>query len=239
MFLTYLGHSAVYFGNHEYQVVIDPFITNNPQTDVSLESIQVTHVLVTHGHEDHLGDAIALCLRTQAVFIANYEICQYAQEAGVATTVALNIGGKVQTAFGSVKLVTAVHSSTIQTPTGEQRPAGLAGGFVVEFFHRRFYHAGDTALTLDMKLLKSKKTRFDIAFLPIGGTYTMDYQEAIIATKWIKPKVVIPIHYDTFPEIKQSVKPFERAFKKGKTLCKVMKPGMTIRGSYEKLRLNE
>lgn len=234
MFLTYLGHSAVYFGNDNYQVIIDPFLTGNPQKQVEIAELKVTHVLVTHGHADHLGDALELCRRQGVQLIANYEICRYAQQFGVENVVALNVGGSSETPFGRVKMVSAIHSSTIEAPDGQLLPGGLASGYMIEFFHRRLYHAGDTALTLDMKLLKNKKNRIDIAFLPVGGTYTMDVYDAIIATKWLKPKIVIPIHYDTFPEIEVSLKPLQRAYAKGKTLCKVMKPGTTVRGSYEK-----
>lgn len=234
MFLTYLGHSAIYFGNNDYQVIIDPFLSGNPQNTVNLNELKVSHVLVTHGHADHLGDALELCQRKNVQLIANYEICRYAQQFGVENVMPLNVGGSITTPFGVVKMVSAIHSSTIEAPDGQLLPGGLANGYLIDFFHRRFYHAGDTALTIDMKLLKNKKNRIDIAFLPVGGVYTMDVHDAIVAVKWLKPKIVIPIHYNTFPEIEVSLKPLQRAYRKGKTLCKIMKPGTTVRGSYEK-----
>ena len=234
MFLTYLGHSTIYFGNNDYQVVIDPFLSGNPQCTMKVSDLKVSHVLVTHGHADHLGDALELCRREGVQLIANYEICRYAQQFGVENVIALNIGGTAHTVFGAVKMVAAAHSSTIEAPDGQLLPGGLANGYMVDFFHRRFYHAGDTGLTFDMKLLRNKKKRIDIAFLPVGCQYTMDVHDALIATKWLKPKVVIPIHYNTFPEITVSLKPLQRAYAKGKTRCKIMKPGATVRGSYEK-----
>ncbi|MGL5296160.1 MAG: metal-dependent hydrolase [Culicoidibacterales bacterium] len=236
MFLTYLGHSTVYFGNGEENIIIDPFIRNNPECHLDFTQIQVTYVFVTHGHADYLSDAIELCKRQNAVLVANVEICHYAMQQGIVKILPMNIGGEIVLPFGHVKMVPALHSSTIVTELGQLLPGGLACGYVIEFYHRKFYHAGDTALTYDLKLLKDKKNRFDIAFLPVGGRYTMNVNEVIKAVKWLKPKVIIPMYYGPFPEMKTSLKVLQKHFSKGKTLCKVMKPVTTIRGSYEKHR---
>lgn len=196
--VTWLGHSAVKIQGSR-TVIIDPFLTGNPAATTSPEKITAADIIiVTHHHSDHLGDAFAIAKKTGATFFGIHEIAVEAQSQGI-TAEGMNIGGTVEAKGVKVHMVQALHSAE----------KGTAAGVVVEMDGRRIYHAGDTGLTLDMKII-GEFFHPDLSFIPIGDRYTMGIPSAVKAVEFVQTKKVIPIHYGTFPAV--SVDPEE--FKK-------------------------
>ena len=195
MNLTYYGHSCFAVELEGCTLLFDPFITPNPlAAGVDVRSVRADYILVSHGHEDHLADAASLAKRTGATVVANYEVAQWLGQKGAPKVHPLNHGGSPVFDFGRVKFVNAIHSSSL--PDGSY--GGNPGGFVVESAVGNFYYSGDTALTLDMKLI-AESTRLSFAVLCIGGNFTMDADDAV---NYGAIGAVIGAHYDTFPPIK-------------------------------------
>ncbi len=223
MKITYLGHSAFILEDGDFKAVIDPFISGNPMSNINVDEITgLTHIFVTHGHGDHLGDTIKLAKNNDALIISNAEITNYLKSLGLRTH-SMHIGGRYKFDFGTVKLTPALHGSAIQTEEGTVY-GGNPCGFVIEVNSKKVYHLGDTGLTMDMKLVEIEN--IDAALVPIGGNFTMDIDDAIRAIDFIKPKLAIPMHYDTFPVIKADPKEFEKKNKTCKTL--IMSIGETF-----------
>lgn len=224
MKLTYLGHSVFIVEEGDFKAIIDPYITGNPLTTAKVEDITgLTHIFITHGHGDHIGDGIELAKSNDALVITNAEISGYLSSKGLKTH-AMHIGGRHTFDFGIVKLTPALHGSGIPTENG-MIYGGNPCGFVIEVNKKKIYHAGDTGLTMDMKLLEAEN--IDVAILPIGGNFTMDIDDAVIATEFISPKLAIPMHYDTFPVIKADPNEFKKKNKVCDTLI------LNIGESYE------
>ena len=197
MQLTYLGHSCFLLNIGGSRVLFDPFITYNPlAAGIDKEKIEADYILLSHGHQDHLADAEYFARKNEAAIVASYEVCEWYKTKGIEKVVHMNLGGKVQLPFGSVKMVLAVHSSVLPDGTYGGNPAG----FVVAAEEKTFYFAGDTALTYDMKII-AEQYRVDFAFLPIGGQLTMDIDDALVAASWVNTPHIIGMHYDTFPFI--------------------------------------
>ena len=194
--VTYHGHTCIEFEGDAGKVIVDPFLTNNPQADCGPDDIDVDAVLVTHAHDDHLGDAIAIAKRLDVPIIGTKELVDYVKGQGVDGH-PMHIGGTYRFDFGRVRLTTATHGSAL--PDG--RSLGLACGFIIDFEPTVIYHAGDTGLTLDMKLLNDIVESVDLACLPIGGNFTMDIADAVIAAEFINPRFAMPTHYNTWPVI--------------------------------------
>jgi L-ascorbate metabolism protein UlaG (beta-lactamase superfamily) len=198
MKITYYGHSCFGVEVNGKHLLFDPFITPNELAkDIDAAKVQADYILISHGHEDHVADAVSIAKRTGAKVICAFEIHTWLNKQGVSNTHPMNIGGKWKFDFGNVKCVVAIHSSSF--PDGTY--AGSAMGFIVESSEGNFYFAGDTALTYDMKLIGDYRT-IDFAFLPIGDNFTMGPDNAIIAVGFIKCRKIIGMHYDTFGYIK-------------------------------------
>jgi len=199
MKLTFLGHSALLIEEGNFKGLVDPFITGNSLSKISVDDlVNITHIFVTHGHGDHIGDTINIAKRNKALIITNHEISAYLSKFKLRTH-AMHIGGRTKFDFGTVKMTNALHGSGI-SENGNMIYGGNPGGFIIEVNGKKIYHAGDTGLTYDMKLLEDEK--IDVAFLPIGGNYTIDIEDTIKAVDFIKPKTVVPMHYNTFGIIK-------------------------------------
>jgi len=197
MRLTYYGHSCFAVEIDGVRLLFDPFITPNPLAgDIDVNAIPADYILITHGHGDHLADAVAIAQRTGAQVISNYEIATWLGKQGVEKAHGMNFGGSVSLPCGRAKYVVAVHSSTLPDGT----PGGNPGGFVVSAGERSFYYAGDTALTYDMKLIADEFS-LNFAVLPIGDTFTMGISDAVRAADFVGAKTVVGVHYDTFPPI--------------------------------------
>lgn len=209
MKITYLGHSAFLIEENNYIIAIDPFITGNPKAGAKTGEIQADYVLVSHAHGDHLGDAIEISKRCGATIISNYEIATWCAGQG-AKTHGLHIGGSAPFPFGRVKLTIAHHGSTMISGDGSMLTLGAPCGFIISIGAKTVYHSGDTGLFMDMKLI-GELNSIDVALLPIGDNYTMGIDDAVKAVEFLKPKLAIPMHYDTFDLIKAD--PFEFATK--------------------------
>ncbi|WP_165005601.1 MULTISPECIES: metal-dependent hydrolase [unclassified Enterococcus] len=206
MKITYHGHSCLALEMENGQrVIIDPFITGNPMTDLDAEEVEADWILVTHGHSDHIGDMIPIAKNNDATIISIVEIADYAQSRGV-KAFGMNIGGKHEFPFGTVKFVHAQHSSSYEVD-GIVQYMGEPSGIVLQADGKTIYHAGDTADFSDLSLL-AEQFSIDVAFLPIGDNYTMGPKDAARAAKRIKAKKVVPIHYNTFPVIEQDPQTF-------------------------------
>jgi L-ascorbate metabolism protein UlaG (beta-lactamase superfamily) len=215
MEINYLGHSTVELVDGDTRILIDPFLKpNNPAAQLTAEDVNPTHVLLTHGHVDHTADAVAVGKRTGAPFVAQSELSNILAENGIEDVADPNFGGTVEFDWGWVKLVQAFHSST--WAGSEDRPfsptpgtvTGPAGGLVISFAGKTLYHLGDTALFSDLKLI-AERTPVDFAFIPIGGHYTMDRHDAVVAADFVGADTVIPVHYNTFPAIETDAEAFK------------------------------
>ncbi|MFQ5901419.1 MAG: metal-dependent hydrolase [Thermodesulfobacteriota bacterium] len=219
--LTYLGHSCFHIQGDTLSLVIDPFLKGNPLAKTTPEEIEVDYVLLTHGHADHLGDAVEISKRCNAPIIAPFELVGYCQEKGTEGH-PMHIGGSYNFPFGRVKLTIAHHGST--TDTGA---TGNPCGFLITISGKTIYHAGDTGLFMDMKLI-GEMDSIDAALLPIGGNFTMDIEDALKAVEFLKPKIAIPMHYNTFDVIKQDPERFIEGLKGLSTKGMVLKVGENI-----------
>jgi len=194
---TYYGQSTIMIATEGKKLLFDPFISPNPEAKkIDIDALQPDYILVSHGHGDHVADLVAIQKSSGAKIICIAEIADWLNKQGIENVHGMNIGGGFNFDFGRVKMVNAVHSSTL--PDGS--PGGNPAGFVLYTEGKKIYFAGDTALTYDMKLLEDEN--LDWAFLPIGDNYTMGVDDAIKATRFINCSNVIGIHYDTFPVIK-------------------------------------
>jgi L-ascorbate metabolism protein UlaG (beta-lactamase superfamily) len=198
MKITYYGHACFAAEIHGQHLLFDPFITQNDLAkSVDVKKIKADYILISHAHDDHMADAATLAKQTGATVISNFEIAECLGKKGIKKTQALNPGGSFPLGFGRAKLVSAIHSSSFTDGTY----GGLAGGFVVESPEGNFYYSGDTALTLDMKLI-SEVTKLKFAALCIGGNFTMDVDDAIRAANLLQCQDIVGVHYDTWPPIK-------------------------------------
>lgn len=219
---TFLGHSCVMATDGKHNIIIDPFITGNPNATIKAEDVKVGFVLVTHGHGDHLGDAIPIAKANDATIIAPNELAVYVAKEG-AKAHNMHIGGAYEFPFGRVKLTIAHHGSA----AGEGLDyTGNPCGFLITMGGKTMYHSGDTGLFYDMKLIGEMHS-IDLAFLPIGDNFTMGIDDAVKAVEFLRPQKVVPIHYKTWPVI--DTEPTEFAEKaKNLTEVVIIKPGESV-----------
>jgi L-ascorbate metabolism protein UlaG (beta-lactamase superfamily) len=203
MQIQFLGHAAFALEHDGKTVLIDPFLTGNPKAAVTADEVQADVILLTHGHSDHIGDTVAIAKRTGATVVAIVELAGELTASGVENVVDPNIGGTADLGFVTARLTPAWHTST--TPNGT---VNTPAGFVIEMGGKRIYDVGDTGLFSDLAL-PSKRGHIDLAIVPIGGHYTMDRFDAVVAAELIKADQIIPAHYDTFPPIETDAQAFK------------------------------
>lgn len=199
MTLTYYGHACFGVEIDGQHLLFDPFISPNEAVKgvVNMDEIQADYIIVSHGHEDHIADAVTIAMRTDAKVISNFEVCQWLQNKGVRHCHPMNTGGKWNFGNFSVKCTVAQHSSCL--PDGSY--GGNPMGFIIETKEESFYYSGDTALTMDMQLIRGW-TKLNFAVLPIGDNFTMGLEDAATCAKMIVSPKVVGVHFDTFGLIK-------------------------------------
>ena len=215
MKITFYGQNSFNIQIGDIFLMVDPFISGNPlsKDKVDIEEIKADFILITHAHQDHTLDVETIAKRTGATIISNFEIATYYENKGYDVH-PMNHGGSWDFEFGKIKYVNAIHTSSF--PDGSN--GGQPGGFVIESEHKNIYIAGDTALTMDMKLIPMR-TNLDLAILPIGDNFTMGVEDAIIASDFIQCDKIIGCHYDTFGFIEIDHEEAKRKFyEKGKDL---------------------
>lgn len=223
MKLQFIGHSAFYLETDDAEILIDPFISQNPVADFDIEKHKITDILVTHAHADHLGDAIPISKKTGATITAVFELANYCLARG-AKVQGVNIGGRVPFPWGDAWFLKALHSSS----TVDGVYGGCPASILIEAGGVKIFHAGDTGLHYDMKMI-GEVYKPDIAILPVGGFYTMGEEEALIAAEWLGAKTVIPMHYNTFEAIAVQVDDFKKKLEASyDSKCLPLLPGETI-----------
>ena len=224
MEIRFLGHACFELVEGDTRVLIDPFLTGNPKAAASADDVEPTHVLLTHGHPDHFGDTEGIAKRTGAPVVAIVEIANELTGSGVENVLDPNLGGTVKFDWGWVKLVPAWHTST--TPKGQvNTPAGL----LIGIGGKTVYHLGDTALFSDLRLVAHRGNPIDVALMCIGGHYTMDRLDAVVAAEFVEAGTVIPCHYDTFPPIETDAQAFKSDVEsETSSKVEVLEPGETF-----------
>ena len=223
MKITWYGHSCFLIKTAKSTLLIDPFLSGNTMAPVGPEQVEAEYILLTHGHGDHLGDTVAIAKRCAATVVANFEICNWLLRQGVKDTHAQHLGGGFDYPWGRLQLTMALHGSSMPDGSYGGNPCGL----LLTMEGKAIYHAGDTGLFSDMKLIG--EAGLDLAILPIGDNFTMGPTDALRAVQFVQPKQVIPIHYDTFPLIRQSAEDWAlrvEALTTSRVL--VMSPGQTL-----------
>ena len=207
MKVSYHGHSVVKVVTDDNKTILfDPFITGNELTDLKAEEENPDVIIITHGHSDHIGDTVSIAKRSGALVIANNEVATYLSWEGL-NTHPMHIGGSYEFDFGKVKLTPAFHGSAMITDDKEIIYLGMPTGVLLTVDGKTIYHAGDTGLFSDMKLI-GERHPIDLAFLPIGDNFTMGPEDAALAAQFLQAKLVVPVHYNTFPPIKQDPQKF-------------------------------
>lgn len=206
--LTWHGHATFTLVTDGGQrIMFDPFLDDNPAADIGTDAVgHLDYILCSHGHSDHFADAVALAKRTRATVIGTFELVAFVQSRGVRNGHGMNVGGGHRFDFGYLKLTPALHTGTI-AGDDSGRYTATPNGFWLDLGGKRLYHCGDSALTMDMQLLRG---RVDVALLPIGDNYTMGPEDAVRAVELIEPRVVIPMHYNTWEVIAQDPRQFQR-----------------------------
>ena len=193
MKITFYGHACVGIEVSGKSILIDPFISANPKAShIDVDALKADYILLTHAHQDHILDVETIAKNNNSVIVSNYEIATHYGNKGFQYH-PMNHGGSWQFEFGKVKYVPAIHTSSF--PDGSY--GGQPGGFVIEGEHKNIYIAGDTSLTMEMNLIPVR-TELDLAILPIGSNFTMDVDDAIIASDFLKCDKILGYHYDTF-----------------------------------------
>ncbi|WP_339250989.1 metal-dependent hydrolase [Sporosarcina sp. FSL W8-0480] len=207
MKISYHGHSVVKIETAGKTILIDPFITGNELTDLKASDQTPDVILLTHGHNDHVGDTIEIAKRCNPLIVAPNELAVYLGSIGL-NAHGMNIGGACEFDFGTVKITQAFHSSSYTTEENETIYTGMPAGILFTAEGKTVYHAGDTSLFGDMALI-GRRQSIDVAFLPIGDNFTMGPEDAAVATELLNPKLVVPVHYNTFPPIRQNPQHFK------------------------------
>lgn len=202
MKVSYHGHSVVKIRSNGKTVLIDPFISGNDLTDLRADEQNPDFIVLTHGHGDHVGDTVDIAKRSGALVIAVNELALYLQHQGVEAH-PMHIGGSREFEFGKIKFTQAFHGSGLQQADGTFLYMGMPAGVLIMNEGKTVYHAGDTALFSDMKLI-AERHPIDLALLPIGDNFTMGPEDAAVAAEFLQAKITVPIHYDTFPPIRQN-----------------------------------
>jgi|SRR5690625_2354197 len=224
MKISYHGHSVVMVQTDTHKILIDPFITGNKLCDLDPETVEADVILLTHGHNDHVGDTISIAKRTGALVVALNELAVYLGQKGLKTH-PMNIGGAYDFDFGRVKFTQAFHGSSYEEEDGTFIYTGMPGGILLTINDKTIYHVGDTALFSDLKMIGDMND-IDLAFIPIGDNFTMGPEDALIAADWINAEIVVPVHYNTFPVIEQDPEDFAKRVETGEG--KAMKVGEVL-----------
>lgn len=225
MKVSYHGHSVVKIETSGKVILIDPFITGNSLTDLKAEDVKPDVIILTHGHNDHVGDTVELARRNRSLVIAIHELATLMNWQGVERVHGMSIGGAFEFDFGKVKLTPAFHGNAYITDNKDIIYCGMPAGVLLMAEGKTIYHAGDTGLFSDMKLIGDRHP-IDIAFLPIGDNFTMGPDDAAYAAKLLNAKVIVPIHYNTFPPIKQDPNRFLKLLENQSG--KILQPGESI-----------
>jgi len=221
MKVTYYGHACFAAEVAHKTLLFDPFITGNELAKgINVQAVPADYILISHGHADHLADAADIARRTGATIVSNYEVTQWFGKQGLTKTHPLNHGGGWRFDFGRVKFVNAIHSSSL--PDGTY--GGNPGGFVVESTEGNFYYSGDTALTMDMKLI-GESTRLTFAALCIGDNFTMGVEDAVKAAEFVGCPEILGLHYNTFPPIQIDTAAAIEKFKAARRHLHLLLPG--------------
>jgi L-ascorbate metabolism protein UlaG (beta-lactamase superfamily) len=220
--LTYHGHSCFEIKSGKYNLIIDPFLKGNKNSDIKPEDVKVDYIVLSHAHGDHIGEAFEIAKRGDATIIAVNELANYAADKGCKTH-NMHIGGSYQFPFGRLKFTIAHHGSS--TPDG--RYMGEPAGIILSLDDKCIYHAGDTGLFWDMKLI-GEMNAIDAAIVPIGDNFTMGIDDAVKAIEFLNPKIAIPMHYNTFGVIEVDPREFKRKVESIGKKCVVLPFGESI-----------
>ncbi len=224
--LTWHGHSCFTLETDEgTRVLFDPWLDDNPKADIRSDDVErLDYILVSHGHFDHFADCVKLAKRTGATVVSTFELVAFSQTQGAENGHGMNIGGGFQFPFGRVKLTPALHTGSVHGDDEGAFTTDCSGFLVTLNSGTRLYHAGDTALILDMQLLRGQ---VDVALLPIGDNFTMGPEDAARAVELIEPKTVVPMHYGTFPVIEQDPEDFRRRVG-DRARVEILDPGQSL-----------